>query len=137
MIEIGDTIYKLKRNNFGYPDKEYIEIDGQTWFRYKEEKEKYTLEKYTVSGFLFKTIVGDIEIGEEYEYDTQDIIYLRNENGELISECWDKEKQEVIDYYESYFSDEQEAIKELNRRMEDSDMNTQNKKRVDEKDERV
>lgn len=133
MIEIGDTIYELQRDYFGYPDKEYIEIDGQIWFRYKEEKERYTLKKLTVSGFVFINIEGNII--EDDKWDTQDIIYLRDEDGELSREYWDKENQKVIDFYESYFTDEQEAIKELNRRMEDSDMNIQNKKWVDEKNE--
>lgn len=133
MIQIGDTIYELRRNYYGYPDKEYIEIDGQTWFRYKEAKDKYTLKKLTVSGFVFQDFVGEIDDEEGLE----DHIYLRNEHGELISEYWDREKQEIPGLQDVYFTDEQEAIKELNRQMEDSDTNIQNKKEVDEKNERV
>lgn len=125
MIKIGDSIYFLVRNYYGYPEKEYIEINGQTWFRYKETKDRYTLRHYTVSGFVFQDFVGEIDDEEGLE----DHIYLRDESGELTSEFWDRKNQKIIDYREAYFTDEQEAIKELNRLNEETDFNVMNKKK--------
>lgn len=130
MINIGDTIYYVRRDSYGYPDKEYAEFDGQTWFRYKETPEKYSLQKLTVTGFVFHNIVGEIDETDKHDY--MDFIYLRDDHDELIKEDWDKEKQKIDSYsYDFFFTDEQEAIKELNRLNEAYNWNNIRKKEID------
>lgn len=130
MINIGDTIYYVRRDSYGYPDKEYAEFDGQTWFRYKETPEKYSLHKLTVTGFVFHNIVGEIDETDKHDY--MDFIYLRDDHDELIKEDWDKEKQKIDSYsYDFFFTDEQEAIKELNRLNEEYNWNNIRKKEID------
>lgn len=132
MINIGDTIYYVRRDSYGYPDKEYAEFDGQVWFRYKETPEKYSLHKLTVTGFVFHNIVGEIDETDKHDY--MDFIYLRDDHDELIKEDWDKEKQKIDSYsysYDFFFTDEQEAIKKLNLLNEEYNWNNIRKKEID------
>jgi len=97
---------------------------------YKETPEKYSLHKLTVTGFVFHNIVGEIDETDKHDY--MDFIYLRDDHDELIKEDWDKEKQKIDSYsYDFFFTDEQEAIKELNRLNEAYNWNNIRKKEID------
>jgi|GEM_PF-5626160 len=96
---------------------------------YKETPEKYSLQKLTVTGFVFHNIVGEIDETDKHDY--MDLIYLRNEQDELIREDWDKEKQKIDIYDRLFFADEQEAIKKLNLLNEEYNWNNIRKKEID------
>lgn len=51
-VNLGDIFYRVNTSLNILRDKVVMEMDGQTWVRYKKPIREYTIEKYTVVGII-------------------------------------------------------------------------------------
>lgn len=116
-MDIETTFYKVTRvcNVFSRQKLEMTDLEGNTWYRYTEPNFTTTIDKFTITGLVYPTVIGDL-VPTDDDTERGEVVFLHcmSETGgyEVIRE---DDLTSYITLKHEYFLSLEEATEAVNK----------------------